>query len=96
MATPALTCPHPAASPPTMSPLQSPLTPMPPQSHHSCPHPANAATNPANTTSTPPQPPPPCPQATHLAAASTQSVTLLLNVCLDLRLFANQPSCTSQ
>src|SRR6266702_4271521 len=72
-ATPALTRPHPAASPPTTSPLQSPPTPTPPRRRHSCPHPADAATDPADSTSTPPQPPPPCPQATHLAAASTQS-----------------------
>src|SRR6266702_3279516 len=35
--------------------------------------PADAATDPADSTLTPPQPPPPCPQATHLAAALTQS-----------------------
>src|SRR6266702_2116145 len=60
-------CPHPAASPPT------PPTLMPPRRRHFRPHPADAATDSANSTSTPPQLPSPCPQATHLAAASTQS-----------------------
>src|SRR6266702_2060674 len=114
MATPTLTCPHPAASPPTTSPLQSPPpqlaapaptcrkpaksaaataaatrrrhhcphpaaspptppTPMPPRRHHFRPHPADAATNATDSTLTPPQPPPLYSQATHLAAASTQS-----------------------
>src|SRR6266702_1975291 len=42
-ATPALTRPHPAASPPPTSPLQSPPTPTPPRPRHSCPHPAASA-----------------------------------------------------
>src|SRR6266702_2135281 len=66
---------------PSRSPAAAPLT-TPPRHRHTRPHPIAIRPTPplrpplidvTSTGHTRPHPPPPCPQATHLAAASTQS-----------------------